>query len=150
MKYKEFLLTNKKYVLILLVGVILLVAGNIKLPKAKDTKEDTYLNPIDEKKLEKILEKIEGAGEVNVFITYKNNGKKQIAKEVSTSEENIDSKPEPINDEFYILSLDAPEITGVLITSSGAKDKDVKDRILRGAKHALGVPYHLIAVEQGE
>ena len=44
MKYKDFLLTNKKYVLILLIGVILLVAGNIKLPKAKDTNEEAYLN----------------------------------------------------------------------------------------------------------
>ncbi len=149
MKYKEFFLKNKKYVLILLAGIILLIAGNLNLSKTEEKSTDIKLGQINEKQLIKTLEKIDGAGEVNVFISYKNSGTKQIAQEVSKDGENTEIRPESVQNDFYVLSVEAPEITGVLITASGASDSKVRERILRGVKHALGVPYHIITVEQG-
>ena len=149
MKIKDFFIKNKKYVLILIVGIILLSAGSFNF--SHEEKELEYKSgQINEKQLIKTLEKIYGAGEVNVFISYKNNGTKQIAKEITKDGNSTEIKPESVQNDFYVLSVDTPEITGVLITASGASDKKVKERILRGAKHALGVPYHIITVEQGQ
>lgn len=149
MKIPEMLLKNKKYLIILIAGIILLLLGS---GSNKQTGNKNEYSPkfIDEKKLVDTLEQIEGAGKVKVFISYKNDGKKQIAQKVSQSDRGTEIIPEDVENDFYVLSVDTPEITGVLITASGANDKMVKERILRGAKHALGVPYHRISVELGK
>lgn len=149
MKYKDFFIKNKKYVLILFVGIILLIVGNLDFSDKEEKNVDIKSGQINEKQLVKTLEKIDGAGEVNVFISYKNSGRKEIAQEISKDKENTEIRPESVQNDFYVLSVEAPQITGVLITASGASDDKVKERILRGAKHALGVPYHIITVEQG-
>ncbi len=140
---------NKKYIIILVFGVILLLIGNISVPEKKA--ETTFsVQTVDESKLKKTLEKIDGAGKVEVFISYKNSGTKQIAQHVTRDESGVELAPENIGDDFYVVSVETPQITGVLITATGAADEQVKNRILRGAKYALGVPYSKITVEPGD
>ena len=74
----------------------------------------------------------------------------KLAQKISTTEKGTEISPEDSDGSFYVLSVNTPEITGVLITASGADNADIKERILRGAKHALGVPYHKISVEWGK
>lgn len=140
---------NKKYIIILGIGIILLLVGNISVPEKKQESK-TVVQQLDEKGLKKTLEKIAGAGKVEVFIRYKNSGTKQIAQHITRDETKVELSPESIDNDFYVLTVETPEITGVLITATGAKDETVKNRILRGAKHALGVPYSKITVEAGE
>ncbi|MBQ7039145.1 MAG: hypothetical protein IJN39_01100 [Clostridia bacterium] len=149
MKIQDFLLKNKKYLIILALGIILLIVGNLPTGSKEATRE-IKAEFIDEKKLTQVLEQIEGAGRVKVFISYKNDGKKQVAQRVSQTDRGTELSPESVKDDFYITSVETPEITGVLITATGASDLKVKERILRGAKHALGVPYHRISVECGK
>ena len=149
MKFPEILLKNKKYLIILVVGIILLLIGNMTDTKPeKQTESSAY--KIDEKKLVTTLENIEGAGKVKLFIRYENDGEKRIAQQITTSENENEVTPESVNDDFYVLSVRTPEIAGVLITATGASDETVRERILRGAKYALGVPYHRISVEWGK
>ena len=148
MNFKDFILKNKKYFIILGVGIILLLVGSI--PQKNEVKGEENITFVDEKKLENTLEQIAGAGRVHVFISYENNGKKQIAQNISSSERGVEQSPESVKDDFYVLSTDTPEIKGVLITATGAENEVVKERILNGAKHALGVPYHRITVEYGK
>ena len=149
MKIFEMFIKNKKYLIFLVSGIILLLLGNI--PSASKGKTET-IKPVfvDENKLVKTLEQIEGAGRVKVFISYKNDGERQIAQKISKTEKGTEISPEDSDGSFYVLSVNTPEITGVLITASGANNTDVKERILRGTKHALGVPYHKISVEWGK
>ena len=149
MNFKEIFLKNKKYLIFLAIGIILLLLGSIPTNnKQKEKAENPVI--VDENKLVKTLEQIEGAGRVKVFISYKNGGEKQIAQKVSKTDRGTEISPEDSDGSFYVLSVSTPEITGVLITASGASDNNVKERILRGAKHALGVPYHKISVEWGK
>ena len=149
MKIHDMFIKNKKYVIFLVIGIILLLLGNVPSGKSKDADKITPVF-VDENKLVKTLEQIEGAGRVKVFISYKNDGEKRIAQKISKTERGTEISPEDTDGSFYVLSVNTPEITGVLITASGASDSGVKERILRGAKHALGVPYHKISVEWGK
>lgn len=150
MKFTELILKNKKYLIILVLGIILLLLGNVS--GGTEKKNTTSYDPvfIDEKKLTDTLEEIEGAGRVKVFISYRNDGEKQIAQKISRTDNGTETTPENVDNDFYVVSVKTPEITGVLITASGASDLNVKERILRGAKHALGIPYHKISVEWGK
>ena len=126
-----------------------MLVGNLpeKNTRKIEATTDMYVN---ENKLVKTLEKIEGAGRIEVFISYKNDGKKHVAQKISRTERGEELTPESVQDDFYVLSEESPEITGVLITATGASNPSVRERILRGAKHALGVPYHRISVELGK
>jgi len=150
MKFTELILKNKKYLIILVLGIILLLLGNVS--GGTEKKNTTSYAPvfIDEKKLTDTLEEIEGAGRVKVFISYRDDGEKQIAQKVSRTDNGTETTPENVDDGFYVVSVKTPEITGVLITASGASDLNVRERIMRGAKHALGIPYHKISVEWGK
>ncbi len=141
---------KKKYIIILAIGVILLVMGNVSGSEKKSTATAPTAQKLNEEKLTKALESIDGAGKVTVFIRYKNDGAKQIAKQVKRTESGVELSPEAVSDDFYVLSVESPEITGVLITATGAADSAVKNRLLRGAKHALGVPYSVVTVEVGK
>lgn len=150
MKISEMFIKNKKYLIFLAIGIILLLLGGKNPADSKQKSDIAKPVFVDESKLVKTLEQIEGAGRVKVFISYKNDGERQIAQKISTTEKGTEISPEDSDGSFYVLSVNTPEITGVLITASGADNADVKERILRGAKHALGVPYHKISVEWGK
>ena len=72
------ILNNKKIVFLVILAVILYVASfgvkEKEEPKA-EVKQEKYIN---EKKLEKILSNVKGAGKVSVFITYENSGVNNI------------------------------------------------------------------------
>ena len=149
MKIFDIFIKNKKYLIFLTIGIILLLLGNVPSGNKKETNVGKPVF-VDEKKLVETLEQIEGAGKVKVFISYKNDGEKQIAQKVSKTDRGTEISPEDTDGDFYVLSVNTPEIAGVLITASGASEIKVRERILRGAKHALGVPYHKISVEWGK
>ena len=80
-----------------LIGVFLLV---ILIPVPKENEEGISVEvseesekvqefDILEKQLKEILQKISGVGQVEVFITYKDNGKIVVEKDIAVSEEQI-------------------------------------------------------------
>ena len=140
---------NKKYIIILVVGIIFMLVGrNPKKPEdAQPVHTEQY--GLDASALETVLETVRGAGDVHVFISYKNNGTKEIAQQIERGENEIRNTPEEIGDTYYVLSERYPEIAGVLITATGADNITVQTRLLNAAKRALGVPYHKITVQIG-
>ena len=140
---------NKKYIIILVVGIIFMLVSRSpkKIENAKPVQSEQYV--LDASELETVLETVRGAGDVRVFISYKNNGTKEIAQQIERGENEIRNTPEEIGDTYYVLSERYPEIAGVLITATGADSVVVQTRLLSAAKHALGVPYHKITVQIG-
>ena len=117
-----------------------------------------------EEKLKNILSQIEGAGEVDVMITYESSEEiqpafntnttteetKEVDKQggertVTTSSENktmiTSSSNEPI-----VIKTNQPKINGVIVVSTGAKDLTVKETLYSAVQTALQVQGHQVEI----
>ena len=121
-----------------------------------------------ERKLENILKKISGVGNVKVMITYSESsivkplynedssisntnetdsegGTRAISQTESQKEiiykENTDGSKEPITQ-----SVSSPKIEGAIVVASGADDANVKTNIIQAIEASTGLATHKIQV----
>lgn len=155
----EFLskLKNKKVLIITaILGILLMI-----MPFSEAEKKESYENYpkespklIDEKKLKSILESIEGAGKVKVFISYDGDAEQIPAtdykREVSQNGERVEVTVKNADNTPYIVKELAPKVSGVLVTATGADTLNMKIRIMKSVKAATGIPLNKICVEKGE
>lgn len=172
---------KEKITIVILTGILLLV---ISLPSGSQKISDTADNAgekstealsqntqsyetVLEEKLEKVLKKVEGVGDVNVVITLKNTSEKIIASDSDYSESVIaetDSsggvrsttqKSGSTSNIYYdtqdgslpyITKENMPEVEGVVIVAKGGGDGTVCTNITAAAEALLGVPAHKIKV----
>lgn len=120
-----------------------------------------------EEKLENILEKIEGVGNVNVLITYSSSSevvpmynessKKSSTKEedsgggTRTVEENDISREIVYTEENgknvpITKQIISPKIEGAIITADGAPNATVKSNIIQAVEAVTGIATHKIQV----
>jgi len=120
-----------------------------------------------EKRLEEILSKISGTGNVKVFINYSEssetvamyneNSKTSITEETDTSGgvrkvEETDSQKEIVyqengNDKIPIVQKTIePKIEGAIITAKGASNINIKTNIIQAVEAATGLATHKIQV----
>ena len=118
-------------------------------------------------KLEEILAKIQGVGEVNVFINYSEssevipmyneNTQTSNTEETDTSGgtrsiEETDSQKEIIYEEkdgqktIITQKVVEPQIEGAIITAKGAGNVEVKTSIIQAVEAVTGLPTHKIQV----
>ena len=118
-------------------------------------------------KLEEILAKIQGVGEVNVFINYSEssevipmyneNTQTSNTEETDTSGgtrtiEETDSQKEIIYEEkdgqktIITQKIVEPQIEGAIITAKGAENAEVKTSIIQAVEAVTGLPTHKIQV----
>lgn len=122
-----------------------------------------------EKKLEKILEKINGVGKVSVLLTYSESSSivpiYNISQSTSTTEEkdtsggtriitSEDNKKDVITDSSSNIVTEKqimPKIEGAIITAQGAKDANTKSNIIAAVEAVTGLANHKIQVfEMGD
>ena len=122
-------------------------------------------------KLEEILSKIQGVGEVNVFINYSEsseiipmyneNTQTSNTEETDTSGgtrtiEETDSQKEIIYEEndgqktVITQKVVEPQIEGAIITAKGAGNAEVKTSIIQAVEAVTGLPTHKIQVFEME
>lgn len=120
-----------------------------------------------EEKLESILSKINGAGEVKVFINYSEtsetvamyneNSKTSVTEETDTSGgirkvEETDSQKEIVYQEDdgnktpIVQKTIQPKIEGAIITAKGASNINIKTSIIQAVEAATGLATHKIQV----
>ena len=120
-----------------------------------------------EKRLEEILAKVQGVGDVKVFINYaessevvamyNEHSKTSTTEETDTSGgirkiQQTDSQKEIIYQENdgvktpMTKKIIEPKIEGAIITASGASDIDVKTSIIQAVEAATGLATHKIQV----
>jgi len=120
-----------------------------------------------EERLERKLSVIDGAGVVEVLITYKAGRESVIAKhtvESSTDTEEVDGEGgvrnvlqqskevQPIiidgtgGDQPMVLKELTPEVKGVIVIAEGARDVRVRMELLRAVRTALGVNSNQVEV----
>ena len=116
-----------------------------------------------EEKLENILSKINGVGNVDVLLTYNETeeiipiynteSKTSITNETDSGGgtriiQETDSSCEVIyqNDEIIVRKTVSPKIEGAIIAASGASNSNVKANIIQAVEAATGLATHKIQV----
>lgn len=161
---------NMVVIWVIIAATLLLAFGNFsgdkrnvaeKTEQTADSAKDFVRQ--QEEGLEKILKKINGAGDVSVFISIDGGGEKVLARDNKNkysreSEENIDQITDEESEnsvvisgrsssgEPYIIEEKLPEITGVLVVAEGAADEKVRLEIYEAVKALYGMSPHRIKI----
>ena len=107
-------------VLILAVVVAALMLSYFTTKDGEDAAEETTYAAALEERLGQVLSQIDGAGNVEVFITAQSAGEKVIATETTVGEDgSVTTVPVLSGGEVIVLEELNPEITGVLIVAEG-------------------------------
>ena len=156
------------------VGVALMLIGGSFGKKDEEATTKTVAAEKEEKResledrLEYILSKVEGAGKVEVLITYKSGRELIVAQQIK--EENTETKENAkdgderniksgTRESIYVLTENSdgsetplvlkeeePEIEGVIIVAEGGNNILVKNSLINATEAALGVSTHKIQV----
>ena len=163
MKNKEIikLLKNKH---IQLLGVIFIIGAVLMITFGNETSDKTeklqtsQSTANDEERLSDILSEIDGAGAVDVMITYYGTAQKDIAYETKTnsvgrderSEESEDKRAVMTGNEPMVIKETYPEVKGVIIAAQGADKAYVRQAISEAVTAVLDVPAHRVCIYKKE
>lgn len=171
-KIRVFLGKRKNLYIFLAIGIIILMSSNTFVQKDKNSKAQSSVsvntNGNEEKRLEDLISKIDGAGKTNVMITYDTGIEKVVLqnKKISTSAvDNADSNGRRGESESesaeewqavmngsgssqtpFVTKEIYPKVRGVLVASEGADNEKVRLDITNAVSAVLNVPYHRIKV----
>lgn len=162
-----------------LLGILLLVIV-IPVPGEKKEQEEQEQVQVQEKtadvpaadtiesQLKEILQKISGVGRVEVFITYRDNGKIVIEKDQLVSEELVQeadssggtrttttnrTEDQTVYTEEnipYIIQELSPSVEGILIVAEGGGNASVKTQIRETIEALFGLDAHKISIMKME
>lgn len=178
-KIKEKKLKRSDWLILVLAGILILI---IALPtdtkekkQAEEAKENISKenNTMEaskdeiERKLEDILEKIDGAGDVKVMITYQDSGTQVVEKDKNTTENSLEesdstggvrsTKEQQLQESTVYEEADAgntpfvskellPKVEGILIVASGGDNQKVKQNISEAVLALFQVEAHRIKI----
>lgn len=179
--WKEKKFGKDKGLILLLAGVLLLViampAGEDKTRKKTEVlQEDNSEGKVTEeaytdrteRRLEEILSRMEGAGDVSVMITLQSSSEKVVEKDTESDEEsvtetdsqggsrttrkNTDREDAIYSGEDkvpYVSKELSPRIEGVLVIASGGDNAVVVKNITEAVQALFGIDTHKIRIVKG-
>lgn len=178
-KIKEKKLKRSDWMILVLAGILILIIalptdtkGKKQAEEAKEniSKENNTMETSKdeiEQKLEDILEKIDGAGEVKVMITYQDSGTQVVEKDKNTSANSLEesdstggvrsTKEQQLQESTVYEDADAgntpfvskellPKVEGILIVASGGDNQKVKQNISEAVLALFQVEAHRIKI----
>ena len=145
--------------------VLLAMSSFIETDSKEDTAETEFVCAADyareqELRLESVLKKISGAGNVSVFIELEDGGERVPARDEKSiaeddgadggSHKELEStvvmSGKSSTSEPYVIKERLPQIAGVLVVASGAADESVRLKIYESVKAIYGMSPHRIQV----
>ena len=178
-KIKEKKLKRSDWLILVLAGILILIIALPTDTKEKKQAEEAKENIAKEnntmeaskdeieRKLEDILEKIDGAGDVKVMITYQDSGTQVVEKDKNTSENSLEesdstggvrsTKEQQLQESTVYEEADAgntpfvskellPKVEGILIVASGGDNQKVKQNISEAVLALFQVEAHRIKI----
>ncbi|NLL67206.1 MAG: hypothetical protein GX236_05845 [Clostridiaceae bacterium] len=178
---KRKLSTIESLIAIVILGVIIILAGsylanssdtedtmneasglsssNNQLPQTSQSIEGQDVVADIERRLEELLSKVEGAGQVSVMV-YADTGSEQVPayndQQDTRNDERADGKSSEISetrqlalsgsDEPVILKVIIPQIKGVVVVAEGADDILIKAQLNNAVCTLLGIPEHRVQI----
>ena len=156
--------------LALLAGVLLLAmgkgffGGETQTPVQEEpTERSAGQDRETERRMAEILSKVQGAGQVDVMLTYCKTEERTIAQDEVREESRTEdggktaesmrvehtavlTEEKGGNTAPLVLSENAPVVEGVIIVAEGGSDANVREALHQAAQALLNVPAHKIAV----
>ena len=155
------LLKNKHIQLlgvIFIIGAVLMITFGNGTGEKSEKVQTSQTTANDEERLSAILSQIDGAGAVDVMITYYGTAEKDIAYETKTnsvgrderSEESEDKRAVMTGSEPMVIKETYPEVKGVIIAAQGADKAYVRQAISQAVTAVLDVPAHRVCIYKKE
>lgn len=137
--------------------------SDISVTESKSTEEKVINTEETEKRLEEILQMIDGAGDVSVMIYYSSTGEKIVASDTRTRSEK-NEKGEGVYDlsedkehntvlygggsseQPFVTEERLPKPGGIIVIAEGAKNEKVRYEIQEAVKALLGLSPNRIKV----
>ncbi|WP_304507210.1 hypothetical protein [Anaerotignum sp.] len=165
--------TGNNILLALLIGVLLLVLGKTLFPtekkvaeasiKEQTTEVHNYSEQDMEGRMAEILSKIQGAGQVDVMLTFCASTESVVAHEEKTEESHSQESGKTSEDlrkestvvmtedgngntSPLVLMEHSPQVEGVVIVAEGGDNAVVCEALSNAAQALLDVPAHKIAI----
>lgn len=132
---------NRVFIIIFIIGVVLMMTA-----QAKPAVPKTAAEPNEQEELARILSDIEGAGSVQVMVTYYGTGSDDIVYDTKIRGEQTDRTAVVSGGEAVVSGRSFPRVKGVVVTAKGAKRAEVKSAILQAVMTALDVPEYKVSV----
>ena len=157
---------NKKnqLLIILLVGILLVVIAipndSIREEASGETKggesesqSQSYTQQM-ERRLENVLKKVEGVGNVDVMITYKSTSEKVVEKDAgrsdtTTEETTVYNDTQDGAKSPYVRMERMPEVEGVVVIAEGGNNAVVVKNITEAVQALFDVDTHKIKIMKG-
>ena len=141
--------------IIMLLGVLLFVFGNLAPTSPKETGEKSGQSANEteqalEERLSEILSEMEGMGEVRVMITYADDGEEILAQ--NTRMATASSEYEAVmatgsgGNRPYVVGRERARIQGVLVVADGGDQASVQETIKEAVCALTGVYHHNVVV----
>ena len=153
----EKIKNNKKYQIILIVIIFLIVLGvslsgtftQKTAQNTSQTDQQSFVSSLEER-LEKTLSKVSGAGDVSVVITVESGMETILAMKTETIENSngkqIIETPILVNGKTVVIKEKFPKITGVLIVCEGANNIAVLTKIQQATLSLLDININQIEI----
>ena len=129
----------------MLIGIVFMVYQNKSpdaVPVSAMMPDDQYIFDTEER-IEEMLKNIDGAGECKVAITLASGSKKEYVREAGNVLVITDNQG---NQSAVIAKEVAPEIAGVTVLCSGAKNIEVQKDIIHSVSILLGIGSNKVCV----
>ena len=111
------------------------------------TKQSEYTAYMEER-LERILSQIDGAGQVQVMITWKSDGEKVVEKDRKTTVYNSGSSTSGVQEPYVSKEL-SPQAQGVIVIAPGGDDAVVVKNITEAVQALFEIDTHKIRIMKG-
>lgn len=158
MNIKAFI-TDKKnlpiFVVIICAILVYVMFGGGRAESVPENKEDPAT--LLEKRLERVLEKVNGVGKVSVFVSledygatdYAKDSKEVIKQEQSESEQTTVMKGSGSASSPVVTRVASPKVKGVIVVAEGAANKVVKSNLAAAVEASLAIMPHRIKILEG-
>lgn len=158
MNIKTFITDKKNLpffaVIICAILVFLLFGGGDKQTPAEKQEDPAVML---ETRLERVLEKVNGAGKVSVFVSledygatdYAKDSKEILRQEQSESEQTTVMKGSGSASSPVVTRIASPKVKGVIVVAEGAADAAVKSNIADAVEASLAIMPHRIKILEG-
>lgn len=122
--------------------------------RAADSSEADYCSRLEER-LEALLSRVEGVGQVEVMLTLEGGREKRVEKDAAVSEQ--ESREETVYEELsgrertpYVTLEINPKVEGVLVIAEGGGNSRIRQEILEAAQALFGIDAHKIKIMKME
>lgn len=168
-KIKMLFSEKKNLYILLIIGILILISANFITPDKDKHKSAENIHNCDfsddEKRLEEILSKVEGAGKTNVMITYETGTEKVTLQNSKLNKRDLGEENHPGTIQYteeretvmtgsgssqtpFISKEIRPRVRGVIVVAEGGGNNKTKYELTNAVAAVLDVAYYRIQVLQ--